>query len=165
MLFNSVDQTLKWAYNTTARPVVKLSSIYSMRGPASTAKDLSPYERRAQAAQVQRMVDEMEFLRRAYVHANYGREISEDEFDGLIAYCSMAMPALRAKRGIVMLCSDYMGQHVGWRALRQSLSCRNDDVPVIRSRIFEALDTLHEGVIDALQMRFIRVGLIEREIS
>ncbi len=159
--FYSADQALRWAYNTTARPVLKLSSIYTMRGPAATYTDMTPHERRAQAAQIQGVVDGMESLDAAYVHANYGREISEQEYDLIVGYCEKALTPIRARRGIILLCSEYMGQHVGWRSLRSSLSCRNNDVPVIRDRIFSELDTVHQRVIGYLDMRFRVSGLIE----
>ena len=161
--FKSADQALRWAFNTSARPMLKMSGIYNMRGAApTTARELTPQENHAQAAQIGRWVDAMALLDRAYVHAMYARAVSEEEHAELLAYCRKALTqGVRADRGIVMLCSVYLGQRIGWRALRAELHCKNDEVPVLRNQIFGALELLHERVVeDYLYQRFGAVGLI-----
>lgn len=162
--FHSADQVLKWAYNTSARPVLKLSSIYGMRGPGATAPSMSPFEQHAQAAQILRAVDALVLIERAYVHANYARQVTEDEYEALREFCAQALqPGLPAPRSVVLLLSNYMGQQVGLRAIRKDMAIRQNNVPMVIEMIFAKLSVMHERVLDSLDNRFRESGLIGGE--
>ena len=161
-MFRSADQALRWAYNTSARPIVKLSAVNRMRGAQRLSSELTPYERHAQAAQIAKMVSSLDTLERAYVRANYAREVTSEEYEALTRFCRGALiPGVRAERAVVTICSAYLGEHVGWRRLRSELRCRQDKVPPIRDAIYSALDGLHSRVLHYLDRRFKAVGLID----
>jgi hypothetical protein len=162
MLFRTADQALRWAYNTSARPIVKLSAVNRMRGQSSAPVDLTPYERHAQAAQIAHMVDVLELPERAYVHLWYARVITEEEHAVLTGLVAAALPpGIRSARGVEKMILWYCGHPIGQASLRYELKCKRAVMYDFKRQASDDLDRLRAKVLDALERRMVAAGLIE----
>src|SRR5512146_2451733 len=80
MEFSTPEHALRWSYETSSRPIVKISSVNAMRGPeridGSTSNDeLNAHAYHAQAALIIGLCERiLSPLHMAYVRVQFGRE-------------------------------------------------------------------------------------------
>ena len=166
MKFRNPQHALRWAYETTSRPIVKISSINAMRGPEGAGEtgadgDLTAYDRHAQAALIlgmcERVLSEMHI---AYIRVQYGREASG--FDLLVRHLAANFgTGMHSRRGVELIIRTYCGQKTGLRELRKTMSCGMLKAASLRNRGYDALDMIHNQAMDTLQREMENRGLLE----
>jgi hypothetical protein len=162
--FDNPQHALRWAYETTSRPIVKISSVHAMRGPGGgeTGADgeLTAYDRHAQAALILALCERvLPGLHMAYVKVQYGREASG--FDLLVHHLAANFgTGMHSRRGTELIIRTYCGQKTGLRELRKSMSCGMLKAASLRNRGYDALDRIHDQAMDALQREMESRGLL-----
>jgi len=82
MEFSNPEHALRWSYETSNRPIVKISSVNEMRGPeriggGSSSDELTAHDYHAQAALILGLCERvLSPLHMAYVRVQFGREAS-----------------------------------------------------------------------------------------
>ena len=76
MIFRDAEQALRWAYEISSRPIVRLSSVNAMRGSdKSSGGELTPHDQHAQAAMILSLCERvLPDLHMAYIRVQFGRE-------------------------------------------------------------------------------------------
>ncbi|SOD41795.1 hypothetical protein [Nitrosovibrio sp. Nv4] len=156
MKFRNPEHALRWAYETTNRPIVKISSVNAMRGPDRGGEtgadgDLTAYDRHAQAALILGLCERvLSALHMAYVTVQYGREASG--FDLLARHLAANFgTGMHSRRGVELIIRTYCGQKTGLREIRKNLSCGMLKAASLRNRGYDALDMIHNQAMDILQ--------------
>ena len=170
MKFNDPQHALRWAYETSSRPIVKISSINAMRGSdrageGGGADELTAFDLHAQAALILSLCERiLPQLHMAYVRVQFGREASG--FDLLARHLAANFgTGLHNRRGIEQIIRAYCGEKTGLRELRKTLSCGMLKAASLRNRGYDALDMLHNQAMDILQREMENRGLLRREIT
>lgn len=88
MIFNSVEQALKFASNVSDRAEYGKSDLLAVRGTSTDA--LTPMDLHAQAAMIQSAVNRLSPIERASVLAQYGR--GKDRSDAIRSLATHLMP-------------------------------------------------------------------------
>lgn len=164
MIFGSADHALRWAYETSSRPIVKLSSINGMRGSQSSISDLTPHDRHAQAALILGMVERLDDpAGRECIAAKYYC-LRPEEVPYLMLRAAAALgTGVHNKRAVYQFVRGYFGERVGYRTVRKMLGCRDTEALEIRARIFDALDYVHDRAMAEIENRMEIGGLLSRE--
>ncbi len=165
MKFSSPQHALRWAYETSNRPIVKISSVNDMReasraGGAAGFGELSAHDRHAQAALILSLCERvLPTLHMAYVRIQFGREASG--FD-LLAHQLAANfgTGVHSRRSIDKIIRAYCGEKIGLREIRKSMSCGMLKAVAYRNQAYDALDVIHLQVMDRLRMEMESRGLI-----
>jgi hypothetical protein len=166
MKFSSPQRALRWAYETTNRPIVKISSVNDMReasraGGAAGNGELTPHDRHAQAALILSLCERaLPALHMAYVRVQFGREASGFE---LLSHHLAANfgTGLHGRRSIEQIIRAYCGERIGLREIRKSMSCGMLKAVSYRNQAYDALDAIHAQALDRLQVEMERRGLME----
>jgi hypothetical protein len=149
MQFHSAEQALRWAYETSSRPIVKVASINAMRGAEKPSNDeLTPYDRHAQAAMILGLCERvLPDLHMAYVRVQFGREAGG--FELLARHIAANFGAgLHSRRAIEKIIRAYCGEKIGIREIKTLLQCRTLKAVSLRNRAFDALDVIHAQAMD-----------------
>ncbi|MDN5936681.1 MAG: hypothetical protein L0H75_11010 [Nitrosospira sp.] len=165
MKFSSPERALRWAYETTNRPIVKLSSVNDMReaGRAGGARgngELTAHDRHAQAALILSLCERvLPAPHMAYVRVQYGREASG--FGLLVRHLAANFgTGLHSRRGIEQIIRAYCGEKTGLREIRKSMACGMLKAASYRNQAYDALDIIHVLTMDRLRMEMESRGLL-----
>ena len=149
MLFRSPGHALRWAYETTNRPIVKTSSINGMRG-ASGHGELTPQDRHAQAALIMALCDRvLSPLHLAYIKAQFGRDSSG--FDMLVHHLAANFgTGMHSRRGIEQIIRGHCGDKLVLSDLQSNMRIGYIKAAALRSRGYDALDKLSSQAMNTL---------------
>ena len=151
MQFNDAESALRFAFEMTNRPIVKISSINAMRGAETRSNaELTPYDRHAQAAMILSLCERvLPDLHMAYIRVQFGREASG--FELLARHIAANFgTGLHPRRGIEQIIRSYCGERGGLREIKRKLGCGTLKAASLRERGFDALDRLHAQTMDAV---------------
>lgn len=157
MKFSSPERALRWAYETTSRPIVKISSVNDMRegnraGQVGANGELTAHDRHAQAALILGLCERvLPALHMAYVRIQFGREASG--FDLLTSHLAAHFgTGLHSRRSIEKIIRAYCGEKIGLREIRKSMSCGMLKAVSYRNQAYDALDVIHAQAMDRARM-------------
>ena len=163
----SSQDALRFTFATLGKPIVRISSINSMRGAASYG-DLTPHERHAQAAMilacVERNVDSTEM---AYLRSYYGRELCNGEYAKVVADVLVRAvvgslgTGLHPRRGIQKLIFAYFGQDIPISTIRRDLQCSLDNAIKKRNIVYDLLGNLGARADNDAELALYNSGMIE----
>ncbi|SHL42264.1 hypothetical protein SAMN05216428_102355 [Nitrosospira sp. Nsp11] len=151
MIFRSPEHALKWAYETTSRPIVKISSVNAMRGASGSNNDeLTAHDKHAQAAFILALCERvLTSLHMAYVQAQFGRDRSG--FDLLVRHMATNFgTGIHSRRGIEQIIRSYCGEKGGLREIKKSMSTGLLKAASFRNRGYDALDAIHAQAMSVL---------------
>ncbi|ODT75474.1 MAG: hypothetical protein ABS69_10690 [Nitrosomonadales bacterium SCN 54-20] len=151
MQFHNAEQAIRWAYEISSRPIVKTSSINTMRGAETRSNaELTPYDQHAQAAMILSLCERvLPDLHMAYVKVQFGRERSG--FEMLSKHIAAQFgTGLHSRRGIEQIIRSYCGEKGGLREIKRMMQCGTLKAAYLRERGFDALDRLHVQTMDAV---------------
>jgi len=159
MQFRNPGHALRWAYETTNRPIVKISSVNSMRGPSGHG-ELTPQDRHAQAALIMGLCERaLNSLQLAYVKAQFGRDSSG--FDLLVHHLAANFgTGLHSRRALDAIIRGYCGDKVGLRELQRNMSVGFLKAASLRNRGYDLFDHIHQQVIDVLWHEMTKSNLL-----
>jgi hypothetical protein len=170
MQFSSPEHALRWSYEISNRPIVKVSSINGMRGPESAiTEEITSHDQHAQAALIIGMCERiLSPLHMAYVRVQFGRE--NGGFDLLGRHLVGGFgTGLHSRRGIEQIIRAYCGEKIGLRELKKSMSCGMLKAASLRSRGYDMLDSLHAQAMDTISQemeeRNLKIGLYSPRIT
>jgi hypothetical protein len=164
MKFNNPRHALRWAYETTNTPIIKISSVNAMRGPnkagGAVEGELTAYDRHAQAALILSLCERaLPSLHMAYVRVQFGREAGG--FDLLARHLAANFgTGLHSRRGIEQIVRAYCGEKIGLREIRRSMSCGTLKAAALRNGGYDALDMIHAQTMDILEREMHSRGLL-----
>jgi hypothetical protein len=166
MKFSSPERALKWAFETTSRPIVKISSINDMReasraGQPTGTSELTVHDRHAQAALILALCERvLPTLHMAYVRIQFGREAAGSD---ILAYHLAANfgTGVHSRRSIDQIIRAYCGERTGLREIRKSLRCGMLKAVSLRNKAYDALDAIHAQAMDRLYMEMESRGLLD----
>lgn len=168
-MFKSAHHALQFVFRTLGMPIVKMSSVNSMRG-ASGSGDMTPHDRHAQAAMIMAIVERaVDVNGIAYLKAYYGRELQKgtDEravADVLVRVAMSAMPTgMHSRRGVEKLVRIYFGQGISMVSARTDFKCRHAVVNEYKKLVHDAMDTIGRRAEDAAYTVLDDAGLISIE--
>lgn len=151
MQFRDAESALRFAFEMSSRPVVKISSINAMRGAETrSSSELTPYDRHAQAAMILSLCGRvLSPLHIAYVKVQYGRDASG--FDLLIRHLTANFgTGIHNRRGIEQIIRSYCGEKGGLREIKRKMGCGTLKAVDYRNRGYDALDAIHAQAMDAV---------------
>jgi hypothetical protein len=152
MIFEDPEQALKWAYSTTERPIIKMSSVNKMRGAENTRPGdaLTPYDFIAEAAMIKSLCARvLPGLHMAYVKVRYGRDA--DGLDPLRRYLAATFETgIYSNRCIDLIIRDYCGDKITLREMKRVGKCGLLKVMALRTRSYDNLDAIHKRTIETL---------------
>src|SRR6476620_2580398 len=164
MQFRGPEHALRWAYEMSSRPIVKLSSVNSMRGGGGAVYDeLTQHDKPAQAALIMSMVERLDDPACSeYIAARFGGMTKPEEVTAMMNRIFAALgTGTHGRHGAYKLMLCYFGANIGYRAIRYDLKCRDAVVIEIRRKVYDALDVIGEGAIEQLSADFERQTLIK----
>src|SRR5687768_15996275 len=142
MRFASPQHALRWAYETTTRPIINTSWV-SITDKFLLANDeLTAHDCHAQAALILSLMGRvLSPLHVAYVDMQYGRNGAGLSL--LMRYVAATMgTGVYRKRAIDQLVRAYCGQKIGIREIRKSLECGTTKAAAVRDKVYACLDNL-----------------------
>lgn len=167
MKFRNVQHALRWAYETSNRPIVKISSVNAMRGADRAGEsrpegELTAHDLHAQAALVIALCERvLPRLHMAYVRLQFGREAGG--LDLLVHHIAAGFgTGIHNRRGIQQIIRAYCGEKTGLREIRKSLACGMLKAATLRNRAYDALDAIHDQAMHTLGREMELRGLLER---
>lgn len=144
-MFKSVHDALSFAFRVVGCPIVKMSSINSMRG-SSGHGSMTPHDRHAQAVIVLEIVDRaLDVNAQACIRAHYGHELRGGEGEKaveavLVRMAMFALPTgMHSRRGVAKIVRMYFGQDISMISARKDLQCNNRRYYEYRQAIHDAL--------------------------
>jgi len=170
MKFRNPEHALRWAYETTNRPIVKISSVNDMReasraGGAGGNGELTAHDRHAQAALILSLCERtLPAPHMAYVRVQYGREASGFELLGRHLAANFGT-GLHSRRSIEQIIRAYCGEKIGLREIRKSMSCGMLKAVSYRNQAYDALDAIHAQAMDRLSMEMESRGLLPGPVA
>lgn len=166
MKFRNVQHALRWAYETSNRPIVKISSVNAMRGPDRAGEpgadgELTVHDLHAQAALIIALCERaLPRLHMAYVRLQFGREAGG--IDLLAHHVAAGLGSgMHSRRGIQQIIRAYCGEKTGLREIRKSLACGMLKAASLRNRAYDTLDVIHDRAIHTLYHEMELRGLLE----
>lgn len=158
-MFNSVDETLNFAFRTLSGEIVKMSSINRMRG-ASGNSELSPHDMHAQAAMIVSVCEQvLDPYERAVIVAKYaGVKGVQDTLSNMLI--AQLETGAHSKRGVIKLCISYFEHQIGTASMRADFGITDFKVRQYKNmanKIFRDLVYRAEILLDA---EFRRAGLV-----
>lgn len=170
MEFSNPEHALRWSYETSNRPIVKISSVHAMRGPeridgAASSDELTVHDYHAQAALILGLCERvLSSLHMAYVKVQFGREASG--FDLLARHLAASFgTGVHSRRGIEQIIRSYCGEKIGLRELRKSMACGMLKAASLRNGGYDVLDTIHTRAMDILYREMERRGLLRNPVT
>lgn len=164
-LFRSVHHALAFAYGVSATDIVKMPSLYKMRGEGGTDEYGGPFGRHAQAAQVlslvKRTVEHNPLPMMDLLEVCWGRNYHKAE-PRLINYVASCLPTgIYQRRGLRAIVLGYTGQSVSADALAGLLKKRKQTALEWRRLGYDHLDALHYQTFGLIEPAMIEAGLIQ----
>lgn len=168
-MFTSAGHALDWAYNTSARPVVKISAINQMRQEYASGPDnalllnLSPYDAHGQAAQIIGFVECLsDPAGQEYIRARFGRMLeAKDLTEVIYCGCEALGVGLDKSEAVYRVMRGYFGSSVSLRSMRRALECRHSYAVMSRNCLFDVLDIIHNHAMAEISAILERHDLIE----
>jgi len=147
-MFKSAHHALQFAFRTLGMPIVKMSSINSMRGPGGNG-DMTPHDRHAQAALIMAIVERaVDVNGQAYLRAHYGHELDfgEHKHDLMNHLTKVVIGSLPTgthyPRGVRKLIINYFGGSIGMCSVRCDMHCGIIKANEYRNMVFQALNVI-----------------------
>lgn len=169
-MFRSSHQALQFAFRTLGIPIVKMSSVNSMRG-ASGNGDMTPHDRHAQAAMIMAIVERVVDVHgQAYLRAHYGREhdIGEHKrelMNHLVRVVIGTFPTgTHYPRGVEKLIINYFGGSIGMSAVRCDMHCGIARANEYRDMVHQALNTIGKRAEHEVDIALRAAGVILEEV-
>jgi len=171
-MFNSAGHALEWAYNTSAKPIVKMSGINHMRqsptkgAPNDLLINFSVHDRHAQAALIIGLIEGLaDQAERQYIKARFGRVMGEDDIGALVCQgcgaVGFGLAGSKSKKVVYKVMHGYFtGRELPYRTVRQILNCRHDYALLIKRCLYDLLDHYHDQALADMAEIFERQGLI-----
>jgi hypothetical protein len=144
MRFSSPHQALRWAYETSNKPVGHSIS----------------HDTQAQAAMILSMCERvLPALHMAYIRVQFGRN---GEGFALLAHhiSANAGAGIHSRRTIEKIIRAYCGERVGLREIRKSMNCGMLKAVSYRNQAYDMLDSIHLQSMDRLREEMGNRGLI-----
>lgn len=171
-MFRSAREALEFAYRTTNTPILKMSSINSMRGPSGFS-EMTPHDRHAQAAIILSIIkNAVDPSGIAYLRAQYGAELrgGEHAADVLAALVRVAMASfptgMHNRRGVGRMIETYFGKgKYSMISLRTDLQCNNRRYYEYKEWVAAAMDRLAMRAEDDAHRALEAAGLILVEVA
>jgi hypothetical protein len=151
-MFHSAHSALAWAYQVSATPIVKLSSINAMCGIPRRASQnmllshLSVHEQRAQAAAIIGVAERLEDPAcREYIAARFGGKTKPEDVAVMMNRRFQALgTGIHGRRGAYKLLLCYFGANINHRAIRYDLKRGDAMVTEIRGTVYRTFDEIHD---------------------
>ncbi|SEK61531.1 hypothetical protein [Nitrosovibrio tenuis] len=170
MKFSNAEHALRWSYETSNKPIVKISSVNEMRGPekidgGASSDELTAHDYHAQAALILGLCERaLSPLHMAYVRVQFGREASG--FDMLARHLAANFgTGVHSRRGIEQIIRAYCGQKIGLREMRKSMSCGMLKAATLRNQGYDVLDKIHLQAMDILYREMENRGLLRSAVT
>jgi len=170
-MFRSAQAAISWAFRTSGKPIVKMSSINTMMGSMTggSGEILSPQEKHAEAALIYVAVERAcDAYGIAYLNAQYGGQLRNGDHDRAVAKAliHMAMAALPSgvhrRRGVEQIIRNYFGQQIQRSEICKTLDCSMRRYYEYRAIIYAALDDI-SGRTDAIAADVLeRAGIVAK---
>lgn len=152
--FRNAEHALRWAFEVSSKPIVKISSINKMRGSDQTScEEVTTHDQHAQAALIIGLCERvLNPVQMAYVRIQFGRENSGMELmeRHLAAYFGTGMYNRRAIQAIILAYCN--SGKMGIRDIKKILSCGMLKAAVFRNRGYDFLDSVHSQAIDTISL-------------
>lgn len=165
-MFKSTRHALKFAFRTLNKPIVKTSSINSMRGPSWGG--MKPHELHAQAAMIIATLERVTDVHgQAYLRADYGREHEYGEHSRAIMnhlakmILSTFPTGMHSQRGVEKLIINYFGGSIGVSAIRCDMRCGIVKANQYRDMVKKVLDDVGQRAERDVDIALREAGLIE----
>lgn len=162
MRFNNVEHAISWAFQVSATPIVKTSSIQRMMGGGRSFGDMTPHDRHAMAAmiidQAERAIDKqgMTLLR-----ALFGVADPVEIRAYLVPMVAAGMPTgIHSRRAIEDIISAYCGRRRGVEQIRRALACRKSTALDVRRDAYARLDDVYHRAVGAADEVFAIAGIV-----
>ena len=170
-MFKSAHHALQFAFRTIGTPIVKLSSINSMRG-ASGNGDLTPHDSHAQAAIIMSIIEKaVDVNGMAYLKAYHGHELNKGSeeravADILVRVVVATLPTgSHSRRGIEKLVRIYFGANISMISTRKDLACNNRRYYEYRDEVCRVLDHIAMRADADADRALEMAGLIGEEVA
>lgn len=171
-MFRHADTALRWAYNVSSTPIVKMSAINNMRGAGKTTMNrlltgLTAEEVHKQASNIVGMVKRLQYPeQREYIGAQFGRRLGADDMTVLVYRgCEALGVSLEIKEAVYKTMLGYFSiRPMGYREVRRLLGCRDQYAIMAKSCLYEVLDTIHDRALADMTEILMKDGLIESRV-
>lgn len=171
-MFKDAGHALDWAYNASARPIVKMSSINNMRqGRRGTINMLllnfTMQDIHGQAAQIIGMVENLpDPAKRQYLAARYGRRLSREDLTSVIFIGRVELGlGFEKSEAVYKLILGYFTGRVTYTEARRILGCRKTHAIMVRRCLYDTLDAIHDSSMGDISWVLQQHGLIESASS
>lgn len=154
MRFNNPKSVLRWAYETTNTPILRISPpAFTVRRSSNKQDD---FDRHAQAALIiARCERVLSPLHMDYIRVQFGREASG--FESLSRHLAANFGAgIYARRAIEIIIRAYCGEKIGLREIRKALACGMLKAASLRNQGYDQLDALHSQAMEILELELKR---------
>jgi hypothetical protein len=164
MLFSSPQHALRWAYETSDRPIIKGSSVNRMRGEEKPSSDeITCHDQHAQAALILGLCERvLPTLHMVYVEIQFGRDVHSIDLMERHLAASFGS-GLHSRRAMRLIIRSYCGEKCGLREIRKALACGTLKAANLRNIGYDALDLIHAQAMERLDESMRGAGLIEQE--
>jgi hypothetical protein len=166
-MWSNAEDVLKWAYNTSERPIVNTSGINRMRHEYHGAVNylllgFSVQDRHAQAALIISMTARLsDPAAGQYLGAKFGWRLEKNDIR-LLVYraCAAAGEGLDRQAAMYQIVRGYFGEQLRQRTVRELLHCQNQRATMTRNCIYNTMDLIHNRAMAEIRETFERHGLI-----
>jgi hypothetical protein len=168
-MFKDASQALKWAYNTSSRPIIKMAAINNMRQgkssgyPNALIDDLAAQDRHGQAALIIGLVNHLPHeTSRQFIEAEFGRRLAAIEVYSLIERGCHALDVWPEKQeAVYRVIKGYFCGGLPVRAIRELFGCRNLRAVIMKHSIYDIMDRINDQSMAEISEVLERHGLIE----
>lgn len=167
-MFNNAAHALEWAYNTSAKPIVKMSGINHMREshmcgiPNGLLIGLSTQDRHQQAAQIIGMTSYLSDLAGVeYIAAYYGRRLERLDMRVLVYRgCGALDGSLRRQEAVYRIMRGYFDGRMSQRTAKKVLCSGANYATMAISCLYDVLELVHDRAMAEMDDILGRHGLI-----
>lgn len=167
-MFHDAGHALDWAYNTAAKPIVKMSGINNMiKNPTRGAENpllinLTVQDKHGQSALIIGLVEKLDQTGREYIAARFGRRLEKVDMTVLVYRgCEAVGLGLGGQEPVYRIMRSYFGgRGMPYRTIQRMLGCRNQYALMVKSCLYDVLDTIHDRSMADMTEIFERHGLI-----
>jgi hypothetical protein len=165
MKFTGPAHALRWAFETSNKPIVTVSTSADSRelsrtGETASNGSFNQRERHAQAAHMLELCERsLSPLHMAYIRVQFGREASG--FDLLVHHLAANLgTGTHSRRTIEKIIRAYCGEKIGLREIRKCMSCGMLKAVSYRNRAYDELDHIHLQAMERLRGEMEKKGLL-----
>jgi hypothetical protein len=170
-MFHSAHSVLTWAYDTSTRPLVKMSGVNNMREQRTQGIQnpllvgLSGSDRHKQAANIIGMVAYLtDPAGQQHIAAKYGHLLSRKNLSVLTQRGVIGV-GLTEQEVVYRLIKGYFDGKLSHRAARKILGRSDQYTVMVKSCLYDVLDIIHDRAMAEMSVIFERHGLIESTSS